>query len=129
MNCFPCTFLWLDARPSQRCTWASTMKYELPSLEYIGGSPSPWGCYGGTGLLGGEVEADVLGSVLGAGEQHGLVVEVDHPAVVRRADLLEDRPVELLAERLGEFGVVEVQQPLTVDADHRGVFGELDAIL
>src|SRR6476620_9398892 len=103
------------------------MKYELPSFWYMG-ILIPLGC-AVSGLLYGEVETDVLGGVLRVGEEQGAVVEVNHAPVVGGADLLEERTVEFLTEGIGDFGVVEVEHPLTVDTNHRRVFGELDALL
>src|SRR3954451_10634860 len=77
-----------------------------------------------------EVEADVLGGVLGIGEHDRAVVLVDHAAVVGRHALLEvggaERPL-LLAERLGELVVEEVHPGVGVDADHRRQVGHRDA--
>ena len=70
----------------------------------------------------GQVEAEVLGRVLGIGEQDRPVVGVDHPAVVRRHVLLELGLVEvagLLAERLGDLVVDDVHPADRVDPDHR----------
>src|SRR6266536_4463570 len=139
MNCLPWIFFRFDSRPSQMATCASTMKYFSPFFSYmtsslvfrlIGMSSGPGAAVPRTGaawvvLVRGQVEADVLGGVLGTGEQDRLVVEVDHPAVVGGADLLEDRAVELRAERVGQLGVVEVEQADAVDADHRRVLGQL----
>src|SRR6266511_574898 len=107
MNCLPWIFFRFDSRPSQMATCASTMKYFSPFFSYmtsslvfrlIGMSSGPGAACPGPErrvvLVRGQVEADVLGGVLGAGEQDRLVVEVDHPAVVGGADLLEDRAVE-----------------------------------
>src|ERR1043165_4764248 len=44
---------------------------------------------------GGQVEAEVVGRVFRVGEHDRLVVEVDHPAVVRRHVLLELGRVEV----------------------------------
>src|SRR3954467_2866603 len=77
-----------------------------------------------------EVEADVLGGVLGIGEHDRAVVLVDHAAVVGRHALLEvggaERPL-LLAECLGELVVEEVHPGVGVDADHRRQVGHGDA--
>src|ERR1700754_4958403 len=74
--------------------------------------PGPWNtsAFMAPSLFPGEVEADVLGGVLRAGEEDRLVVEVHHAPVVRRADLLEDRSVEVLTEGFRELVVVEVEQ-------------------
>src|SRR5215469_2704939 len=91
----------------------STMKYFSPFFSY---KRPP--------LLvprGDEVEAEVLGGVLGVGEHDGPVVLVDHPAVVRRHVLLEFGGVEeawLLTERLGDLVVDDVHPPGRVDPDH-----------
>src|SRR5215212_10187258 len=83
------------------------------------GPPAGRGCAGpaardrGSAGRGGqaEVEAEVLGRVLGVGEHDRPVVLVDHPAVVGRHALLEvgrgERP-GLLAECLGQLVVDEV---------------------
>ena len=67
-----------------------------------------------------EVEADVLGGVLGVGEDQDAVVEHDHAPVVGRHDLLEVVVAEVApAERLGDLLVVEVDLADPVHADHR----------
>src|ERR1700734_4118408 len=90
--------------------WESTMKYFSPSFSYT--SPSS-AC--------GQVEADVLGGVLGVGEHDRAVVLVDHPAVVGGHVLLELGRVEeagLLPQRLGDLVVDEVHPADRVDPDH-----------
>src|SRR3954471_3623843 len=89
----------------------------------------PWGrSVGRCGRA--EVEAQVLGRVLGVGEHDRPVVLVHHPAVVGRHALLEvgrGERTRLLAERLGELVVDEVRPVLAVDADHRRQVGDPDA--
>src|SRR5688572_11308610 len=90
--------------------WLSTTKYFSPSFSY---KALP--------RFGGEVEADVVGGVLGVGEHDRAVVFVDHATVVGRHVLLELRGVEvagLLAERLGDLVVDDVHPPDRVDPDH-----------
>src|SRR3984957_17506129 len=91
--------------------WLSTMKYFSPSFSYTSSSSARRG----------EVEADVLGGVLGVGEHDRAVVLVDHPAVVGRHVLLELGRVEeagLLPQRLGDLVVDEVHPADRVDPDH-----------
>src|ERR1700691_3626073 len=71
---------------------------------------------------GGEAGVHVRGCVLRVREHDRPVIEVDHPAVVRRHVLLELRGVVvagLLAERLGDVVVDEVHPADRVDPDHR----------
>src|SRR5487761_1477302 len=92
--------------------WLSTMKYFSPFFSYkecLLLSPR------------GQVEADVLGGVLGVGEHDRPVVLVDHAAVVRGHVLLELGGVEeawLLAECLGDLVVDDVHPAGRVDPDH-----------
>src|ERR1700685_1332359 len=92
--------------------WLSTMKYFSPSFSYTSASSA---C--------GQVEADVLGGVLGVGEHDRAVVLVDHPAVVGGHVLLELGRVEeagLLPQRLGDLVVDEVHPADRVDPAHGG---------
>src|SRR3954453_23302475 len=83
---------------SQKCRWLSTMKYFSPSFSYTSGLPDHF-----------EVEADVLGRVLGVREHQDPVVEHHHAAVVRRHDLLEVVLPEVgPAEGVGDLLEVEV---------------------
>src|SRR4029077_14063873 len=82
--------------------------------------------------LGGQVEAEGVGRLLPVGEHDRLVVEVDHPAVVRGHVLLELGRVEVarfIAERLGDLVVVELERARAVDADPRGQVSYLDVVL
>src|SRR5262249_2457633 len=129
----------------------STMKYFSPLCSY---KAPPWvsrRSYGhfrsyprGAGLSrpapravsqlgpGDQVEAQVVGRILRVGEHDRLVVQVDHPAVVRRHVLLELGRVEVarvITERLGDLVVVDLEHAHAVDADHRGQVGDLDVVL
>ena len=96
------------------------MKYFSPSFSYIAQASST-GC---------EVEADVLGRVLGVGEHQDAVVEHDHAPVVRRHDLLEVVLAEVgPAERVGDLLEVEVDLVDAVDADHRRQLADRDVLL
>src|ERR1700684_1559665 len=106
---------------SHMCRWLSTMKYFSPLCSNIGGP-----------LLAHrlEVEADVLGRVLGVGEHDDLVVKDDHPAVMGRHDLLEVVVPEIIPpERLSALLVVDLEFPSAVDANHRRQLGDLDVAL
>src|ERR671921_2002769 len=99
----------------QKCVCPSTTKYCSPSFSYMG-LPSPrW-------LLDRlQVEPEVLGGVLGVGEQQHPIVTDDHTPIVGAHDLLEVVVAEVVPpERLGKLLVVEVHLPDPVDADHRG---------
>src|SRR4051794_12507910 len=95
------------------------MKYRSPSCSYTSGLPDHL-----------EVEADVLGRVLGIGEHEDAVVEHDHASVVRRHDLLEVVLAEVgPAEGVGDLLEVEVDLPDAVDPDHRGQLADRDVRL
>src|SRR5215471_11075007 len=109
--------------------WPSTTKYFSPLCSYTVPPcrlilcrpdrvlPWPW-----LALRGRQVEAEVLGRVLGVGDHDGPVVGVDHAAVVRGHVLLELRLVEeagVLAQRLGDLVVDDVHAADGVDPDHR----------
>src|SRR5680860_824935 len=103
--------------------WLSTTKYLFPSFSYTcPPQGEPWmDC---AGLLGErlEVEAEVVGGVLGVREHERPVVLVDHPSVMRRHVLLELRRIEvalLLTERLGDVVVDEFNPVAGVHPDHR----------
>src|SRR3954451_17436814 len=88
---------------SQKCVCPSTMKYCSPSFSYMK-LPSPRGLLDRL-----QVEPDVLGGVLGIGEQQHAVVEDDHTPIVGAHDLLEVIVAEVVPpEGLGELHVVEV---------------------
>src|SRR5215207_3299785 len=120
---------------SQKCMWLSTTKYFSPSFSYMVLPPGAHGSgatYAGRGSAADQVEADVLGGVLGIGEHDRAVVEVDHPAVVGGHVLLELGGVVvalLLAEGVGDLGVDEVHPADRVDADHRRQRGHRDVLL
>src|SRR5216683_2002558 len=69
----------------------------------------------------GQVEAEVIGRVLGVGEHDRAVIGVDHPAVVGGHVFLELGLVEgagLLAQCLGDLVVDDVHPADRVDPDH-----------
>src|SRR6202034_1956922 len=98
------------------------MKYFSPSLVYTSASSARRG----------EVEAEVLGGVLGVGEHDGPVVLVDHPAIVGGHVLLEVGRVEpalFLAGGLGELVVDKVHPSDRVAPYHRRQVSHLDVVL
>src|ERR1700761_5571942 len=98
--------LRFSGRASQNAIWPSTMKYRSPLCSYMALLDRP------------QVEADVLGRVLRVREQQDAVVEHDHPAVVRRHDLLEVVVAEVVpAQCLGDLGEVEFDLVLAAEAD------------
>src|SRR5690242_269015 len=115
--------LRFSGRASQKWTCSSTTKYLRPFFSYIP-------------LLSlrlldrPQVEADVLGRVLGVGEQERPLVEVNHTPVVGAHDLLEVVLSEVgPAEGVRDLLVVEVDLADAVDADHGRELGDRDPLL
>src|SRR5262245_66603978 len=107
--------------------WPSTTKYFSPFFWYTV-PPRRLSLQAGSSasvarlaLRGRQVEAEVLGSVLGVGDHDGPVVGVDHAAVVGGHVLLELGLIEgarLLAQRLGDLVIDDVHAADGVDPDH-----------
>src|SRR5690242_1749826 len=117
-------FTQLSGPAFHMCMWLSTTKYFSSFFSYTEATPLSAGC--------GQVEADVLGGVLGVGEHDRPVVEVNHAPVVGRHVLLELGLVEvpgLLAERFGDVVVDEVHPVDRVDPDHRRQVRHGDVVL
>src|ERR1700733_7660552 len=104
--------------------WLSTTKYFSPSFSYTvppRRAVNGWWRRGRLVRDGGEVEVDVLGGVFRVREHDRLVVQVDHPPVVRGHVLLELRGVEVagfLAQGLGDLVVDDIHPADSVDPDH-----------
>src|SRR6266704_1672210 len=102
--------------------WLSTTKYFSPSFSYT--VPPCWRIRPAPTWLrrcGRQVKAQILRGILRVGEEQRPVVQVDHPAVVRRHVLLELGGVEeagFLAESLGDLVVVDLHVPGAVHAHH-----------
>src|SRR5215211_5028783 len=116
--------LRLSGAAFQKWVWLSTTKYCSPSFSYMGLLSPQW-------LLDRlQVESQVLGGVLGIGEQQHPIVKDDHTPIVGAHDLLEVVVAEVVpTERLRELFVVEVDPPHAVDPDHRRQVGDGDALL
>src|SRR5271165_467686 len=138
MNCLPWMLLWFSGLPSQKWVWPSTTKISLPCgvLNMVSSScfeaMRPAGRSGGGSRRPADLRRrrlDVFEDVLHVAEQnHGVVVDANHAAVVGRGIHFEDRGRHLAAEVFGNLVDLENELAFAVDADQRRLIGDADVV-
>src|SRR5882757_2139227 len=130
MNCLPWMFFWFSGLPSQKWVWPSTTKMSLPSgVLYMVASAA-------IALIGWARRArrragflwrlfDVFEHLVHVAEQdHRVVVDANHAAVVGGGVDLEGLGRNLAAEILADRIHLEDQLAIAVDADQRRLVGD-----